>query len=557
MKQGDASMSDDVLLRQYERELDALPFTFPIVRRDREAALFAVLAAYDSLALTEVIVPPHIRLSPSGVIHAKYLEDGLTYAIRWLYDGREPCDLRPCSSETLANEAGTFLLFAREYAAIADLHQMYGRGQVDVRVDSVARTVSFSYLHEGLSPVSGSDDTGHTARQQLRSWSNPEMISLVQQARSVMEEAVWDRVDGRLVLRDYDLLCDTTVADFCRRITPENNELIGSGTDLCGFSLEQYAAVITILRNWSTCALCRFVAEAQSGVPQVECSATQVVERVCCEEVLGSATGLGLHIIRQIIGRLAYDKRTRRPDVLLQPLVCGHKTVAWSSRVMQSTREVRNLLRLMARTNEHTEATSTIIGKRERPMLVRLGEMFATRGRCQFKVMQKLSLGEDVRELDLLVYNPKEPTQLLLIEGKAVLGADEINEVDTATNEMMRGQEQLRACRHLLCSMTLAERNRLFPFVRWECVSEWYSLVVSFDSDPNEKYDHSEIPGISLATVSSRCRDKHFKSPKAFWLVCKERRWQRWLYNLARDVHPIRMGEITYNVPIVYEPERA
>lgn len=550
-------VSHESLLRLYEKELDAFYRTYPLVQRDRADAVYSVLSAYDSLVLFDAGILPRARFSTDFVIHAKYLEDGLTYAIRWLHDGKEVCDLRSSTSRDLAVESAAFLHFARDYAVVADLHYMYGRKQLDVCVEPVSRTVSFQYRHHGLSPLSGSDDTAHAGLRSLLASRGDENTSLFREARVAMTNASWEQLDGRIVLRDGAVLRDPALATICSRVDNAQDELIPAATDLLGFTVEQFNSVVAILRRWSFCALFRFIENVLGGVPQVECSATQIVERSRFDEFVGEATGLEPKVIGQIIRRLSYDERSPRPDILLQPLVCGPRFVSWSPRVMQSTRALRNVLRVMLRTKAQRDYTATVVGSRERRMLVRLGDMFATRGGCQFKVARKMAAGGEKGEMDLLVYSTREPSQLLLIEGKAVLGADEINEVDAVTKEMQKGQDQLRRCLRVLDSMSEADKCSLYPFVKWHLVREVFAVVVTLDSDPNEVYDHSEIPGIALSTISLRCRDKHFRSPRAFWAACKERRWQKHLDGLDHGVHPLRIGDVTYHVPIAFLQESA
>jgi len=92
----------------------------------------------------------------------------------------------------------------------------------------------------------------------------------------------------------------------------------------------------------------------------------------------------------------------------------------------------------------------TLIGSREAAMLRDLGDLFSRRGRCNYKLTTKVKCGNREGAIDLLAYNPKFPDELLLVEAKANLGADEINEVDHATEEMRKGQRQVQNAASIL-----------------------------------------------------------------------------------------------------------
>ena len=98
----------------------------------------------------------------------------------------------------------------------------------------------------------------------------------------------------------------------------------------------------------------------------------------------------------------------------------------------------------------------------------------------------------------MLAYNTRSPEELLLVEAKSILAADEINEVDAATTELVRAQGQLRRTIEILGRMPTHQKAGLFKFVRWENVTHYYGMVLTPDTHPNERYDHSEIPAISL-----------------------------------------------------------
>ncbi|MCH7752406.1 MAG: hypothetical protein IH898_09670 [Planctomycetes bacterium] len=102
--------------------------------------------------------------------------------------------------------------------------------------------------------------------------------------------------------------------------------------------------------------------------------------------------------------------------------------------------------------------------------------------------------------------------------------------------------------------MSDEKKSALFKFVKWPLVKTIYGVVVSADAEPNDKYDHSEHPGISLQTIIARLRDNHFASPQKFWRVCKERKWMDKLRAYTESYKQIIVGDVTYDLPILVEP---
>ncbi len=102
--------------------------------------------------------------------------------------------------------------------------------------------------------------------------------------------------------------------------------------------------------------------------------------------------------------------------------------------------------------------------------------------------------------------------------------------------------------------MSDGEKASIFNFVNWSLVKRVYGVVASADAEPNDRYDHSEYPGISLQTIGARLRGNHFASPQKFWRACKEQNWMNKLRALTERYSPIRVGEVTYELPVLEEP---
>jgi hypothetical protein len=134
------------------------------------------------------------------------------------------------------------------------------------------------------------------------------------------------------------------------------------------------------------------------------------------------------------------------------------------------------------------------------------------------------------------------------------LGVDEINEVETTTNEMIKGQEQLRKVEAILQSMPAGDKAVLFKFVNWNTPKTYYKIVIALDSEPNEKYNQAEIPGLSLVTFEVRMNENNYKTPQRIWTRCRDRSWMRDFLKYKEGFQPIKVGELTYEIPYVYPP---
>lgn len=250
---------------------------------------------------------------------------------------------------------------------------------------------------------------------------------------------------------------------------------------------------------------------------------TQVVPLYVFLQAISNASRLPTSLVERILEQLKYDYRTTKPDIFLQPLVCGEKFVAWSAMVVQLSRFKRNRLKLMARTPSQKSLADRIIGERERAMLSAMKAWLENKG---WAVVINRKIPGDLGEVDLLATHWQFPSEILIMEGKAVLQADDLNEIRSATREMQRGQEQIKKVMGLLSRMPDQERSRLFPFVEWKKVSRWYGIVVTPETEPGMGFDQSIIPAAAFLTLQQRLSKKDWASPSRVWNAMVAREWQ-------------------------------
>src|SRR5690606_23583830 len=136
----------------------------------------------------------------------------------------------------------------------------------------------------------------------------------------------------------------------------------------------------------------------------------------------GRLSGLSTDSVCLITERLTFGNLTSSPDIFLQPLICGATHVAWSPRVVSESNYIRNMLRLMARIPKYKPIAENAIGEQERTMLRKFGQHLQQRGGYAFKLNQNVSSSSEQGEIDLLAYTPRQIDEVLIVEGKALLG---------------------------------------------------------------------------------------------------------------------------------------
>lgn len=544
------------VFRRFEREvLDKHHEFLALWSRDRSTAVYAALAQFDCFAILSLFSPPGMSSIGTAQI-LKNLEEGLAESLRWLHNGDPQIDLTPTDDPKIIEEAGEFCGFAGKYVDIADFHKMYGRGQVEIEVDETARRVRFVHPKVRLPAASMIGIAEQSFRLgKLPVVANPaSKAELGKEIFSLLSGIEFQYEFGHIALADVSVVNDRRIKETFEWAMPKEPLPLNDDEDLVGFTIGDFETFFAALRRWSFCCTFGFLLSiTERGKQQWECAPTQCIERSEFFDSMRSLTELPDATLEAIVQRLTYDRSAKWPDVYQQPLFRGEKTVAWSASVIQNSKQLRNMLKLMSRTKSLQDHAATLIGSREGRMLWELGDLLSRRGGTVCKLTTSISFGNDRGEVDLLAYNPKFPDELLIVEGKAVLGVDEINEVDAATTEMQGGQVQLANIKSILAKMGDAEKAAIFKFVKWSLVMTIYGVVVSADAEPNDKYDHSEHPGISLQTIIARLRDNHFASPQKFWRACKERKWMDKLRAYTKRWSPITVGNVTYELPVLVE----
>ena len=209
----------------------------------------------------------------------------------------------------------------------------------------------------------------------------------------------------------------------------------------------------------------------------------------------------------------------------------------------------RNLMKLMARTPSQKALADQIIASREPTLLASLKSWLEAKG-WSVRVNQQLP-GLDKAEIDLIGWNWCYPCEILIVEAKALLQADDSNEVRSATKEMKRAQEQIARIVQLLKQMPSEARKARFPFVDWLRVASWYGIVVTPEGEPGLDFDHSKYPACSFATLRQRLSSADRRSPSSLWRAMVDRSWQAEIRSGRFEYEPIELAGLTFEEPYI------
>ncbi len=552
-----ASYDDpETVLRDFERDvLDKFHESIPFYHHERPAAIYSALAAYDSHIMTELLSAPMLLSGQPQVGHAqilKGLDEGFGQAIRWLVYPDNVESPLPQANAKLIQEAAGFARHASQYVDVADLHRMYGRDQVSIEADRDGRRVRFVYP-EGTPPGQAMQSLEDGFASQQR-WGQGLMNSSSadsdrQHFQSLLAAVEHSNQDGRILLKNPQQCVADDLYVFLKQLMPTERHYLDDLSDLVGFTFSDYNSFFNALRAWSFVASMKYIECATSGMNQELCMPTQVVDRDHFLSNIATMASLSPETSERILARLTYDDRTKSPEIFQQPLLVNDNTVSWSARCIINSRHVRNMLKLMARTTSLSDHAATLVGTREEAMLRDLGGRFSRKGKSDYKLQTIVAAGGEEGDIDLLVANQKFPEELLLVELKAVLDADEINEMDTATKYLQQGQAQLEKVERILQAMTLTDKEALFKFVPWRQVIQIYKVVISPRTLPHHGFDHSTIPAISIDNVIERMRANHLASPQKFWQRALDKPWLQPPGQCERSYCPILIGDVTYEMP--------
>lgn len=549
-------MSDSITIavRQFEQVIDNGYRSLPIFSRPLDVALYGLLAAYDSHIVSQRMLSDAIGGKPFTVGQVQLFKsrgEGLVWALRWLLEAKKIPDARPLPSEDLISEAAELIEYGAKYYRIGMMYAHFSKGQAQAVVDIGAKYVRFEYDHKYLSRNFswGFHDSVSNENMQKASRNTQQIMMLQSAAQHSYQQISFHLENGHIVLDAPTELLHPDIQAWSNVVCSEQH-IFPATHDMGCFTLQDFNQFWQAFMAWSMCVTEFYLSAWESrSVPQENVMPTQSVSRKLFIETICCLAGLSADIVESITTRLTYDWRTGKPDVFLQPLFCGKESVAWSPGVIQMSRSQRNLLKLMARTPREKSLADNVIGNREIQLLSELQTILERKG-WSVALNRNIS-GNDEAEVDILATNWSYPDEVLIVEAKAFLQADDVNEIKSATLEMQHAQEQVARIIKILATMSLDDRRRLFPFVEWEKVKYWFGVIITPETEPSINYDHSKIPALSLLTLQYRLRAKDWVGPRRIWQAMVQRKWQAFIRDAEYSSEKTELAGITYDLPLI------
>jgi hypothetical protein len=542
----------DNALRNFEQELDQYYKTFKLYAQPSDIRLYALLASYDSMVLPLASVPGAPLKSSKAVLFFKTLDDSLNYCIRWL-SAPKPSDLLSTSDSQIIESADNLLSFGSDYADIADMHMMYGRGLVKVEVDESQRKIRFIIKdeHTDKKEIHGFLQT-YAYHKKLARQNMKKNVQLTADIAKTLSKISFECYEGRIIIKDITLLKTPVIrGSLGKEVTSEILRL-DENVDLGGFSFGDYKKFWLALFNWSNCLLFLYLKTVSNGMAQEECMPTQLLNEKHFISNIKILSDISEEAIINITDRLSYDWGNNKADILLRPFIRVGEKMLWSPFLITKLKYEKNMLKLMSRTPKLKSISDNIIGQRERQFLRLIGSNLAQKHGYQFKLNTSISSRDQNGEVDILAYKTEFPAEILIVEAKTALMADETNEIADVTEKLIDAQEQVKKALEILKSLNSKEKGRLFKFVDWDKVTEYYPIIMTPDSHPNTLYEDEIVPHIAYSSLITFAKPKNISRPFRLWNFCKNKSWIKEMtpekeYEY-KDVH---VGDITYSLPYI------
>lgn len=513
-------------------------------------AFCSLLMAIDSNLLTCAMLIDTAKQEDSvGVWQCmKLLHHGSAVAVRWLYEKVDPKNflLPTCDDAKYIDDAGMWLLHAIDYALLEIFHISYGFGIYDVFADKESSTIRFLYKDslKSRTPFFFAD----LIEPRRKNLSYPKSSSL-SALDNFLSKNTPEASNGRITLR---WIVNILSSDVIKSIFNEKQAWdiidIPNESDFGDFSYSQFKDYWRVLRSWSILAARSYLSLVANGLSQSECMPTQFVPINLFRSQIAEKSKLSLPVVDKITNLLTYSSDHNKQDPFLQPLFKIGNTIAWSSFIVTLIAQPRNLLKLLSRTPDKKDIAAFINGTRERKMLNYFGKRLQKFMGYDYKLNTSIAVANDKTEIDLLAYRKKVPNEVLIVQGKATIAADDPHEIMSVTKELLNASRQCIQSENILRQMPIEQKKQLFPFVDWIKINSYYHLALSPDSEPNGHYVNSEVPNVTLLTLENRLKGQFLKSPRNIYLACKERPWLQYL-NGADKLSIIKIDDVKYELP--------
>jgi hypothetical protein len=539
-------------LRHVEREtLDRVREKYSLWAIHPSIAFDAMLLAVDSMALsmsemgrlsTTGSAPPRFVLGQ----RTKAIQEGLTVALRWLYPRITGTLYDQPTEDALISDAGNLLLHAIDYHRLEVFHRGLGQGLYRVTACQDTRKIRFSpeTIAHARSVVAF-DDLVDSERNRA------------QQTGDRIRELICDRasasppvlIGGRISAISALGFVDAKMLQIARVGALMDVISLDDSKDMGGFSVGEFKAFWIVLDAWSRVLTSLYLLLCYSGHPQEECMPTPRLRRDQFLCLMAEKTRLSLEVVGRIADFLTYSLDVTRPDAYLQPLFSDGVILTWSALIVARSRQPRNAIKLLCQRSRTRNLGATLNGSREKSFLRQLGQFLEKRGQYAFKIAAPISDGESEGEIDLLAYRRSCPGQVLLVQAKTPIAADDNVEIAAVTRDLEEGARQSLRAEDILRRMPTSQKASLFKFVDWSRVRSYHHLVVTPDSEMGGKYGTPEIPAISLVAMQLRLRALDCVNPAAICNACRTRAWLDPIVPTEVCYEPLIVGDVIYELP--------
>jgi hypothetical protein len=168
----------------------------------------------------------------------------------------------------------------------------------------------------------------------------------------------------------------------------------------------------------------------------------------------------------------------------------------------------------------------------------------------QFKLDTPIAANGESTDVDVCLYQTARPDEILIIEAKALIASDEVNEVYEATQALIYAQQQVQRAIRILRAMPHAQKQQKLKFVNWAQVTQYFGVVITTDGEPHSPVDPKQVPVLTYASLRTRLRPRDLRYPSRFWKICTQRPWLPGeIIEEERRHRDLKIGDLVYRLP--------
>lgn len=431
-------------IEDLDRRIDARIDTFPLLRRDRDTALFSILITFDDWI--DRLGQEQNLANRRNAYHSAY--DSLDFCIQWI-NQRCPRNVATggiSTSEEILIEALSLFTEGMNYAKVWTQMSLLRRGRTKAELVSETR-----YL---FSPVSHSDRNRDTGRMLIPGGSDPEIASEAETLTLPTRQRVWENIRDLKARRELGYSIPGRDLDGLARGIERRSLLewhMDPSWDLGGYTFGE------LRKFWASLQAIQAVHSiAVQGATELDKGKNSEAVRLSWRLMksshqewvnrLSRRSGLNRSKTELIILDLTYDESMygpgkSDPHVLFTPFFnFDNGLVGLSPKIVQISNIERNIW-----TNIHRRR-QPIIDKlkyeKEGFWIQQIAERLKVAG---FVCVPRIGFTfEDIpRNLDLLILSPAERFGLIC-ELKWITGSDDVKAVVSMDSEIAKGVQQAK-----------------------------------------------------------------------------------------------------------------